>query len=67
MNSSDGWDAIAFADERCIQLNEDTALLTYRFTGRRGDDFEYTALMGSVYVHQHDGWRMAFQQQTPLE
>lgn len=66
MDASLGWDELEFADERCVRLAKDTALLTYRFRGRRGDEFEYAALMGSVYVRTPDGWRMAFHQQTPL-
>jgi hypothetical protein len=66
MDGSPGWDDIGLADERCVRLTDGAALLTYRFTGRRGDDFQYVALMGSVYVTTDDGWRMAFHQQTPL-
>ncbi len=66
MDASPGWDAVAFDDKRCVRLNEDAALLAYRFRGRRGD-FEYAALIGSVYVRAPDGWRMAFHQQTPLD
>jgi hypothetical protein len=66
MAASPGWDSIRFDDEQCTRLGDSVALLSYRFTGRRGDDFEYSALMGSVYVRQQDGWRMAFHQQTPL-
>jgi hypothetical protein len=66
MDASRGWDAIAFADQKVTELNEEAALLTYRFLGRRGDDFDYKALMGSVYVLHADEWRLAFHQQTPL-
>jgi hypothetical protein len=66
MNASPGWDAIAFADQRLTQLNDEAALLTYRFLGRRGDDFDYKALMGSVYVLHGQEWRLAFHQQTPF-
>jgi hypothetical protein len=66
MNAGPGWSSLVFDGERCVPLNGDTALLTYRFTGRRGEDFEYVALMGSVYVRRPQGWRMAFHQQTPL-
>ena len=67
MDASPGWDSLVFDDERCAMLGDGVAMLTYRFTGRRGDDVEYRALMGSVYVHAADGWRMAFHQQTPLD
>jgi ketosteroid isomerase-like protein len=66
MAASPGWDSMRFDDERCSRLGDHVALLNYLFTGRRGDDFEYSALMGSVYVRQQDGWRMAFHQQTPV-
>jgi hypothetical protein len=67
MNASPGWDAVGFAEERVTELNAEAALLTYRFLGRRGDDLDYKALMGSVYVMSGQGWRLAFHQQTPLE
>ena len=66
MDASPGWDRIEFADMSCAQPTRDTALLTYRFSGRRGDDFSYTALMGSLYVDRDGDWLMAFHQQTPL-
>ena len=65
MDASPGWDAIELGDEQVVPLDDSVALLTYRFSGRRGDDFEYTALMGSVYVRRGADWRMAFHQQTP--
>jgi hypothetical protein len=67
MDASPGWDEFAFADERCLQLGDDTALLSYRFSGRRGEDLRYAALMGSVYVRRPEGWRLAYHQQTPLQ
>jgi hypothetical protein len=67
MDGSPGWDDICLADERSVRLTDAAVLLTYHFTGRRGDEFEYVALMASIYVTTDDGWRMAFHQQTPLE
>jgi hypothetical protein len=66
MDASPGWDELSFDDERFVQLGDDTALLSYRFSGRRGEDFRYTALMGSLYVRRDGSWKMAFHQQTPL-
>jgi hypothetical protein len=66
MDASPGWDEFDFADEHCRGVADGVALLTYRFQGRRGQDFEYTALLSSVYVLTPAGWRMAFHQQTPL-
>jgi hypothetical protein len=66
MDASPGWDEIVFEDTSSVRLTENAVLLTYRFTGRRGDEFVYAALMGSVYVNREGGWRMAFHQQTPI-
>jgi hypothetical protein len=66
MDASPGWDAVELQSPEVRRLGEGAALLTYRFTGRRGAT-RYVALMGSVYVEHGGEWRMAFHQQTPLE
>jgi hypothetical protein len=63
--SSPGWDVATMDDARSLRLDDDTAVLTYRFDGRRGDQ-AYVALLSSVYVQREGRWRMAFHQQTPL-
>lgn len=65
MDSSSGWDTVSFTEQRFIRLAEGTALLSYRFEGRRGGDC-YTALMGSVYVADEGEWKLAYHQQTPI-
>lgn len=66
MDASPGWDAVALQSPEVRRLGDGAALLTYRFTGRRGAT-RYVALMASVYVEQGGEWWMAFHQQTPLE
>jgi hypothetical protein len=66
MDASPGWDESSFDDGRFVQIGDDTALLSYCFSGRRGEDFQYSALIGSVYVQREGAWKMAFHQQTPL-
>jgi hypothetical protein len=66
MDASAGWDESSFDDERFMRIGDDTALLNYRFSGRRGDAFRYTALMGSLYVQRNGAWKMVYHQQTPL-
>jgi hypothetical protein len=66
MDSSPGWERIELVDAQFAQPSPDTALLTYRFSGQRGQDFSYTALMGSLYVNRNGAWLMAYHQQTPL-
>ena len=66
MDVSPGWDEVELRSPEVRRLAAGAALLTYRFSGRRGQT-RYTALMGSVYVERDGDWRMAFHQQTPLE
>jgi Domain of unknown function (DUF4440) len=66
IDESPGWDEVALEDGRVLELADGVALLTYRFSGRRGEDFAYAALMTSGWTRGDDGWRLAFHQQTPL-
>lgn len=65
MDASPGWDTFALDDARVLALGETAAVLTYRFTGRHGED-TYSALMTSAYGRDGDGWRLVLHQQTPL-
>jgi hypothetical protein len=67
MDASPGWDEFALEDETVVPLGEDSALLSYRFSGRRGD-LDYAAILSSAYVMTDEGeWKLAFHQQTPIE
>jgi hypothetical protein len=63
--SSPGWDVATMDDATTLRLSEDTAVITYRFDGRRGEE-AYVALLSSVYVSREGRWLLAFHQQTPL-
>ena len=63
--SSPGWDAATMDDATTLRLTDDTAVITYRFDGRRGDE-AYVALLSSVYLNRDGRWLLAFHQQTPL-
>jgi hypothetical protein len=66
MDASPGWTGF-WVDECCsLRLDSNAALITYRLQGRRGD-FDYAAILSSVYVRNHDGWKLAFHQQTPID
>ena len=66
MGKSPAWDGHEFRNGRLRVLDEDTAILTYRFEGRRGYE-RYDAVLSSTYRRDHDGdWELAFHQQTPL-
>ncbi len=67
VDASGGWEEFSIEEESMLLLGPDTALLTYRFAGRRGD-FEYAALLTSAYARLvGDGeWKLVFHQQTPI-
>ena len=67
MDESPVWDEFTISAERVIELAGGAAVLTYRFRGRRGESFSYSALMTSV-CERGDGekWQLVLHQQTPL-
>jgi hypothetical protein len=66
IDATPGWEEFDISDERVVELNEGSAILTYRWRSRRGAE-TYEALMSSVYVRQESGeWKLALHQQTPL-
>jgi len=66
MGHAPSWDGHDFRNGRLRVLDDDTAILTYRFEGRRGYE-RYDAVLSSTYVREHGGdWELAFHQQTPL-
>lgn len=66
IDASPGWDELSLSDATVRELGPDAALVTYRFDGRRGENFVYGALMTSVYTRRDGDWRLQLHQQTPL-
>jgi ketosteroid isomerase-like protein len=66
IDATPGWDEFEISDERLVELTPESALITYRWASKRGDE-TYEALMSSVYVKQAEGdWKLALHQQTPV-
>ena len=66
MDSTPAWDDLSFDSRRLRVLDDDAAIVTYRFTGKRGYE-RYDAVLSSTYVRENGGdWELAFHQQTPL-
>lgn len=66
MDSSPAWDDLSFDSRRLRVLDDDAAIITYRFRGKRGYE-RYDAVLSSTYVRESGGdWELAFHQQTPL-
>jgi hypothetical protein len=65
IDATPGWDEFEITDERVVPLTGDSAILTYRWSSRRGEE-TYEALMSSVYVKRDGEWKLALHQQTPV-
>ena len=51
MEGSPNWDDLSFANRRLRVLDDDAAIVTYRFTGKRGYE-RYDAVLSSTYVRE---------------
>jgi len=67
MQESPGWDEFSITEPHLLELGDDGALLTYRFTGRRGDEQGYEALMSRAYSRSDGAWKLVLHQQTPVQ
>ncbi|HEY8548469.1 MAG TPA: nuclear transport factor 2 family protein [Vicinamibacterales bacterium] len=66
ITASSRWTSVSFSDRRSIRLAPDVVALIYRATGSRdGAGATYDALVSSVYVRRHGGWKLALHQQSP--
>lgn len=64
IEGSPAWDEFAIADARVLDLGPDAAVLTYRWSSRRGAA-PYDAFMSSAYVRRDGRWRLVLHQQSP--
>lgn len=62
--SGQPWSSYEIDRPRAYLPTPDTGLVVYGVVARR-EDYEYSALVSSMYVRRADGWKMAFHQQTP--
>jgi hypothetical protein len=66
MRSARPWSSYKIDDPRVLRVGTGGRLVLYRVTAKRAGADTYDALMASIYVRRSDGWKMVFQQQTPL-
>ncbi|RCW45227.1 uncharacterized protein DUF4440 [Halopolyspora algeriensis] len=59
------WTTFRFDGLRVSRPTDDTGLVTYGAVAHREGSPEYSALVSSMYVRRHDGWKLAFHQHTP--
>lgn len=67
MEQGPGWDEFSIYEPRLLEIGDDGAVLTYRFTGRRVDDQDYEALMTSANSRNEGSWKLVLHQQTPIQ
>jgi hypothetical protein len=61
------WSEVSLEEHRLLELDENSALVTYKATALRGNEPPYVARASSAYVRGRDGgWKLAFHQQTPV-
>lgn len=62
------WRDIQMSHITVRRISGQAIVLAYFARARRdGDDAEYEAWVGSVYVAESSGWVLAFHQQTPVQ
>ena len=61
------WARIDMDDLRVVPITERSVLVNYEATAARGDDEDYLAVIGSVYVQRDDSWQLLFHQQSLLQ
>jgi hypothetical protein len=66
MAAAPPWSTHELWDFRVVALSETSAMVVYHAEAQREGQPPYRAIMGTVYVLKHDGWRLTFHQQTPL-
>ena len=61
------WSQVTMEEHRLLELDERTALITYRASAVLAAGGEpYRTRASSVYVRDAAAWKLAFHQQTPL-
>lgn len=61
------WSSVELEEHRLLELDDQSAVVTYKATARRGaDGAPYVARASSAYVRDGAAWKLAFHQQTPL-
>ena len=68
MNPGAGnWKNVQLDEKGCVQLSDDSVVLTYEIHAQRKTGEPYKALVSTGYVKRDGEWKMAFHQQTPMD
>lgn len=66
IESSPPWESYEMFNPRVVALTDDSGVLVYGVTARRGGEDPYSALISSVFVRREGEWKLAFHGQTPM-
>lgn len=59
------WERFEIRDPRVIDLGHDSGVFVYSVVAQRPGEEAYATVVSSTFVRDHDGWNLAFHQQSP--
>jgi hypothetical protein len=59
------WERFEIRDPQVVELGDDSGVVVYSVVAGRPGDEPYAAVVSSTFVRDHDGWKLAFHQQSP--
>ncbi len=65
MEAAPPWEHFELRNPRVVALGEDAGVVVYNVIARRAGEEPYTAVISSTFVRDHEGWKLAFHQQSP--
>lgn len=65
MGAGQPWERFEIRDPRVVELGPDSGVVVYSVIARRRGDEPYVAVASSTFVRGHEGWKLAFHQQSP--
>lgn len=65
MEAAPPWEHFEIQNPRVVALGDDAGVVVYSVVALRAGDEPYAAVISSTYVRDHEGWKLAFHQQSP--
>jgi hypothetical protein len=65
IESAPPWERFEIHDPRVVELSDGCGVVVYTVVAQRPGQEPYSAVIGSAFVREHEGWKLAFHQQSP--
>jgi hypothetical protein len=65
MEAARPWARFEIRDPHVVELGHGSGVVVYSVLAWRRGDEPYAAVVSSTFVRDHDGWKLAFHQQSP--